>query len=31
VFGFFQEVLDRIDIPEVRSGIEQAIERELAR
>ncbi|HEY7279985.1 MAG TPA: Fe-S cluster assembly protein SufD [Actinomycetota bacterium] len=31
VFGFFQEVLERIDLPEVRTGIEQAIERELAR
>ena len=31
VFGFFQEVLDRIDFPEVRAGIEQAIERELER
>jgi Fe-S cluster assembly protein SufD len=31
VFGFFQEVLDRIDIAEVRTGIEQAIERELER
>jgi Fe-S cluster assembly protein SufD len=31
VFGFFQEVLDRVDLPEVRSGLEQAIERELER
>jgi len=31
VFGFFQEVLERIDLPEVRTGIEQAIERELER
>jgi Fe-S cluster assembly protein SufD len=29
VFGFFQEVLDRVDLPEVRRGLEQAIEREL--
>jgi len=31
VFGFFQEVLDRVDLAEVRSGLEQAIERELER
>ena len=31
VFGFFQEVLDRVDLPEVRSGLERAIERELER
>ena len=31
VFGFFQEVLDRVDLPEVRRGLEQAIERELER
>jgi len=29
VFGFFQEVLDRVDLEEVRRGLEQAIEREL--
>jgi Fe-S cluster assembly protein SufD len=31
VRGFFAEVLDRIDIPEVRDGVETAIEAELAR
>ena len=31
MFGFFQEVLDRVDIPEVREGLEQAIEQEIAR
>ena len=31
VFGFFAEVLDRIDLPEVREGIERSIEAELAR
>jgi Fe-S cluster assembly protein SufD len=31
VRGFFAEVLDRIDIPEVRDGVEAAIESELAR
>jgi Fe-S cluster assembly protein SufD len=31
VRGFFAEVLDRIDIPEVRDGVEAAIEDELAR
>ena len=31
VFGFFQEVLDRVPLPEVREGLSQAIERELER
>ena len=31
VFGFFQEVLDRVPVPEVREGLSQAIERELER
>ena len=31
VFGFFAEVLDRIDLPEVREGIERSIEAELRR
>ncbi len=31
VFGFFQEVLDRVELPEVRRGLERAIEAELAR
>jgi len=31
VFGFFQEVLDRIPLAEVRDGVSHAIERELAR
>jgi Fe-S cluster assembly protein SufD len=31
VFGFFQEVLDRVDIPEVRDGLVAAIETELER
>ncbi|MFL5736982.1 MAG: Fe-S cluster assembly protein SufD [Actinomycetota bacterium] len=31
VFGFFQEVLDKITLPEVREGISNAIEAELAR
>jgi Fe-S cluster assembly protein SufD len=31
VFGFFQEVLDRVDIPEIRDGLVAAIEAELAR
>jgi Fe-S cluster assembly protein SufD len=31
VRGFFAEVLDRIELAEVRAGIEQAIEDELSR
>ena len=31
VFGFFQEVLDRVALPEVRAGLSQTIERELER
>jgi Fe-S cluster assembly protein SufD len=31
VFGFFQEVLDRVDIPEVRDGLVASIEAELER
>jgi Fe-S cluster assembly protein SufD len=31
VFGFFQEVLDRVEIPEVRDGLVAAIEGELER
>jgi Fe-S cluster assembly protein SufD len=31
VFGFFAEVLDRVDLPEIREGLEHAIEAELAR
>ena len=31
VFGFFAEVLDRVDLPEIRAGLESAIEDELAR
>ncbi len=31
VLGFFQEVLDRVSIPEVRGELERAIARELAR
>jgi Fe-S cluster assembly protein SufD len=31
VFGFFAEVLDRVDIAEIREGLEQAIEDEIAR
>jgi Fe-S cluster assembly protein SufD len=31
VFGFFQEVLDRVDIPEIRDGLVAAIEHELER
>jgi Fe-S cluster assembly protein SufD len=31
VFGFFQEVLDRVELPEVRDGLVAAIEDELAR
>ncbi|MEX2420604.1 MAG: Fe-S cluster assembly protein SufD [Actinomycetota bacterium] len=31
VFGFFAEVLDRVEIPEIREGLERAIEDELAR
>jgi len=31
VFGFFAEVLDRVDLPEIREGLERAIEDELAR
>jgi len=31
VFGFFQEVLDRIPLPEVREGVAHAIEQELSR
>lgn len=29
VFGFFQEVLDRVRLPEIRSGLERAIAREI--
>jgi len=31
VFGFFQEVLDKVTLPEVRDGLAHAIEAELAR
>jgi Fe-S cluster assembly protein SufD len=31
VFGFFNEVLDRIDLPEIRDGLERSIEAELER
>jgi Fe-S cluster assembly protein SufD len=31
VFGFFAEVLDRVDLPEIREQLERAIEDELAR
>ena len=31
VFGFFKEVLDRVQLEEVRTGLERAIEAELAR
>ncbi len=31
VFGFFNEVLDRVEIPEIREGLVSAIEDELAR
>jgi Fe-S cluster assembly protein SufD len=31
VFGFFQQVLDRVEIPEIRDGLVAAIEDELAR
>ena len=31
VFGFFQEVLDRVPLTEVRDGLAAAIERELER
>jgi Fe-S cluster assembly protein SufD len=31
VFGFFQEVLDRVTLPEVRQGLERAIAREIER
>jgi len=31
VFGFFNEVLDRVEIPEIRDGLVAAIEDELAR
>jgi Fe-S cluster assembly protein SufD len=31
VFGFFQEVLDRVPLPEVREGLSRAIEDELER
>jgi Fe-S cluster assembly protein SufD len=31
VFGFFQEVLDRVDIPEIRDGLVASIEAELER
>jgi Fe-S cluster assembly protein SufD len=31
VFGFFQQVLDRVEIPEVREGLVRAIEDELAK
>jgi Fe-S cluster assembly protein SufD len=30
VFGFFNEVLDRLDLPEIRAGVEHTIETELA-
>src|SRR5215211_4175261 len=30
VFGFFAEVLDRVDIAEIREGLEDAIEQEIA-
>jgi hypothetical protein len=31
VFGFFQEVLDRVELEEVRTGLQRAIELELAK
>ena len=31
VMGFFQEVLDRVALPEIRSGLERAIRGELDR
>jgi Fe-S cluster assembly protein SufD len=31
VFGFFAEVLDRVDLPEIRDGLVRSIEAELAR
>jgi Fe-S cluster assembly protein SufD len=31
VFGFFAEVLDRVEIPEIREGLERAISNELER
>jgi Fe-S cluster assembly protein SufD len=31
VFGFFREVLDRVDLEEIRTGLERAIESELAK
>jgi Fe-S cluster assembly protein SufD len=31
VFGFFQEVLDRVELPDVRESLDRAIELELAR
>jgi Fe-S cluster assembly protein SufD len=31
VFGFFQEVLDRVELEEVRTGLERSIEVELAK
>jgi Fe-S cluster assembly protein SufD len=31
VFGFFREVLDRVELPDVRESLERAIELELAR
>jgi Fe-S cluster assembly protein SufD len=31
VFGFFNEVLDRVELPEIREGLVAAIEAELAR
>jgi Fe-S cluster assembly protein SufD len=31
VFGFFNEVLDRLDLPEIRDSVERTIEAELAR
>jgi len=31
VFGFFREVLDRVEFEEIRTGLEQAIEAELAK
>jgi hypothetical protein len=30
VFGFFQEVLDRVTIPEVKRALEEAIAAEIA-
>jgi Fe-S cluster assembly protein SufD len=31
VFGFFREVLDRVELEEIRTGLERAIEAELAK